>query len=197
MKRITLKGGIIMSNIKRKMKSTIYLSFMLVMSVFLIAACSSGNAEDANKDAIKKVLEHEFTGPDEKFMDIMWNPKYRTVVNNKEENKELDKLLEEKYGPYFTDSGLHSFISAFGGTSYQTFAYNADYKINLKDVTIEQNQENPSLYTFIAKVGYKKSGEEEQTANVEGKVSFSAKEEGKIGKFEYGNDDGLSDKLRE
>lgn len=185
-----------MSNKKRKTRSTIYLSFMMIMSVFLIAACSSVNAEEANKEAIKKVLEHEFTGPDEKFMDIMWNPKYRTVVNNKEENKELDKLLEEKYGSYFTDSGLHSFITAFG-TQYQTFAYNADYNINLKDVTIEQSQENPSLYTFIAKVGYKKSGEEEQTANVEGKVSFSAKEEGKIGKFEYGNDDGLSDKLRE
>ena len=186
-----------MFNMVRKMKSTMYLSFILIMSVFLIAACSSVDAEDKNKEAIKKVLEHEFTGPDEKLMDIMWNPKYRTVVNNKEENKELDKLLEEKYGSYFTDSGLHSFITAFGGTQYQTFAYNAGYKIYLKGVTVEQSEENQSLYTFIAKVGYQKSGEEEKTANVEGKVSFSAKEEGKIGKFEYGIDDGLSDKLRE
>jgi hypothetical protein len=130
-------------------------------------------------------------------MDLMWNPKYRTVVNNKEENKELDKYLDEIYGPYFSNSGLHSFITAFGGTQYQTFAYNADYTITLTGVTIEQSQENPTLYTFIAKICYQKSGGEEQTANVEGKVSFSAKEEGEIGKFEYGNDDGLSDELRE
>ena len=34
----------------------------------------------------------------------MWNPKYRTVVNNKEENQEVDKYLAEVYGRYFTDS---------------------------------------------------------------------------------------------
>jgi hypothetical protein len=150
-----------------------------------------------DKEAIKKILEHEFTGPDEKLMDLMWNPKYKTVVNDKEVNKELDQYLAEKYGPFFTDSGLHSFIAAFGGTQYQTYAYNAGYKLSLKGVTTEQNENNPRLYNFVAKVGYHKSGEEEKTANVEGKILISTKEVGKIEQFQYENDEGLSDKLRE
>jgi hypothetical protein len=147
-----------------------------------------------NKEAIKKVLELEFTGPDEKLMDLMWNPKYKTVVDGQEENKEFDQYLKEIYGPYFTDSGLHSFIAAFGGTQYQTYAYNAGYQLSFKGVTTEQNENNRRLYTFVAKVGYQKSGEEEKTVNVEGKVLISG---GKIGEFQYGNDEGLSDKLRE
>jgi hypothetical protein len=150
-----------------------------------------------NKEAITKILELEFTGPDEKLIDLMWNPKYKTVVNGQEENKELDQYLEEIYGPYFTDSGLQSFIAAFGGTQYQTYAYNAGYKLSFKSVTTEQNENNPRLYTFVAKVGYHKNGEEEKTVNVEGKVLISTKEEGKIAQFQYGNDEGLLDKLRE
>lgn len=149
-----------------------------------------------NKEAIKKILELEFTGPDEKLMDLMWNPKYKTVVNGQEENKELDQYLEEKYGPFFTDSGLHSFIAAYGGTQYQTYAYDA-YKLSFKGVTTEQNENNPRHYTFVAKVGYQKSGEEEKTVNVEGKVLISTEEKGEIEQFQYGNDEGLSEKLRE
>ncbi|RSD28994.1 hypothetical protein [Mesobacillus subterraneus] len=152
---------------------------------------------EENKEAIKKILELEFTGPDEKLMDLMWNPKYKTVVNGQEENKEFDQYIEEKYGPYFTESGLQSFIAAFGGTQYHTFAYNSEYQLSFKDAMIEQNENNPRLFTFIAKVGYQKNGEEEKTVNVEGKVLISTEEKGKIGEFQYGNDEGLSDKLRE
>jgi len=164
------------------------------MSGLLMTACSK--SEDRNKEAIKKVLEHQFTGPDEKFMELMQNPKYRTVVKNKEENKEFDQYVAEIYGPYFTDPGLQAFIAVFAA-QYQTFAYNAGYTLRFKGVTAEQNENNPNLYTFSARVGYQKSGEEEKTANIEGRAYFSAKEEGKIGKFEYVNDEGLSDKLRE
>jgi hypothetical protein len=184
-----------MSNKNKKKKSILFFSLVVLISGFLMGGCS--NSEKTNKKAIKEVLEHEFTGPDEELMELMWNPEYRTVVNNREENKELDKYLEEIYGPYFTDSGLHSFLAAFGGTQYQTFAYNAGYKLIFKGVTTEQDKNNPNLYTFAARVGYQKSGEEEETVNVEGKVSFSTKEEAKIGAFKYGNDEGLSDKLRE
>lgn len=185
-----------MSNKNKKTRSKIFLSLMLLVSGLLIAACSNADAEDANKEVIRKVLEHQFTGPDEEFMELLWNPKYRTVVNNKEENKEFDKYVGEVYGPYFTESGLDFFIAAFA-TQYPTLAYNTGYKLSFKGVTIEQSEKNPYLYTFIVKVGYQKSGDEEKTANVEGKVVFTTKEEGEIRKFEYGNDDGLSDKLRE
>ncbi|WHY85930.1 hypothetical protein QNH39_25700 [Neobacillus novalis] len=157
------------------------------------------NNEDnwVRKTAIKKVLEQEFTGPDEKLVDLLSNPKYRTVVNNMEENQELDKYLAEVYGPYFADfSRIEAFIGAFGGTKYQSFAYMNGYKLSLKNITIEQ--ENILYrYTFIAKVGYQKNGDEEKTASVEGEVVFSTKEkeEGKILGFQYVNDNGLSNIL--
>ncbi|WHY77269.1 hypothetical protein QNH20_24880 [Neobacillus sp. WH10] len=158
------------------------------------------NNEDnwVQKTAIKKVLEQEFTGPNEKLVDLLWNPKYRTVVNNKAENQELDKYLAEVYGPYFADfSRIETFIAADGGTKYHTGAYDNGYKLSLKNITIEQ--ENISYrYTFIAEVGYQKNGDEEKTASVEGEVVFSTKEkeEGKIVGFRYVKDNGLWDILR-
>ncbi|CAM4090373.1 hypothetical protein [Mesobacillus thioparans] len=175
-----------------KTKPILLLTVLLIASGLFIAACSK--SEDSKKEAITKVLEHQFTGPDEEFMDLMWNPKYKTVVNDKEENKEFDQYVQEAYGPYFTESGLDFFIAAMG-TQYPTYAYENEYELTLKDVTIKQNGDNPDLYTFVASVGYKKNGEE-NTANVKGKVTFSTKEEGKITRFEYKDDDGLSDELR-
>ncbi|WP_043930638.1 hypothetical protein [Bacillus sp. EB01] len=153
----------------------------------------------SNITAIQKILELELNGPNEELMDLLWNPKYRTIVNNKEENQELDKYLTEVYGPYFTENGLSTFINAYGGTQYHTFASNAGYKLSLKEVTIEQNEKIPYRYTFIAKVGYRKNGGEEKIANVEGDVSFSTKtkEEEKITKFQYMNDNGLLNILSE
>lgn len=158
------------------------------------------NNEDnwVQKTAIKKVLEQEFTGPDEKLIDLLTNPKYRTVVNKKEENQEADKYLAEIYGRYFADfSRIETFVAAYGGTRYQTNAYLSGYKLSLKNITIEQ--ENISYrYSFIAKVGYQKNGEEEKTASVEGEVVFSTKEkeEGKIVGFRFVNDNGLLHILR-
>ncbi|MFK9091068.1 hypothetical protein [Bacillus salipaludis] len=180
---------------KKQNKVHYFLNLMMILSGFLIASCSQTEEEDQYNTAIKKVLEHQFTGPDEEFMELLWNPKYRTVVNNKEENQELDKYVAEVYGPYFTDSGLDSFIATFG-TQYPTFAHDTGYKLSFKGVTIEQSEKIPYRYTFKAKVGYQKNGDEEKTANVEGEVFFSKKEEGKIGRFEY-RDEGLLDILRE
>jgi hypothetical protein len=174
-----------MSKYNNKTKSIIFLSLMLLMSGFLIAACSKADAEDPNKEAIEKVLEHQFTGPKEEFMEL----------NNKEENQEFGKYYAEVYGPYFTESGLDSFIAAFA-PQYPTFAYYNGYKLSLKNITIEQSENISYRYTFIAKVGYQKNGDEEKTASVEGEVLFSTKEEGKIEGFRYVNDNGLSDLLR-
>lgn len=175
-----------------KAKFITLFSLLLFMSGFMLAACSQEETEDANKEVIIKVLEHQFTGPDEKFVELVWNPKYRTVVNNKEENKELDKYVEEVYGPYFIDSYISSFL-ATSGTTYPIIAHLTEHKLSLKDVKSEASEQMPTRYTFIATVGYQKNGEEEKTANISGEVIFSTKEEGKIGRFQYRDEDGLGD----
>ncbi|QFG00986.1 hypothetical protein PB01_20530 [Psychrobacillus glaciei] len=177
---------------QRKNKTLIvFLTLIILISGFLISGCSQDETEDPNKTVIQKVLELQFTGPDEKFMDLLWNPKYKTVNNGIGENLELSKYLEKVYGGYFTESELDSFMMAFG-TSYQSVADFNGYKLSFKEVSIDRSEKIPNRYTFIAKVGYQKNGGEEKTINVEGEVLFSTKEEGKIGRFSYGNDNGFS-----
>lgn len=173
-----------------KTKRIMFLSLVLMMSLFLISACSESEVKDTNFGVIKKVLELQFTGPNEEFMDLLWNPKYTAVVNGKEENKELDKYVMEVYGPYFVDSYLDTFLNTFG-TTYQSTAYHSGYKLRVKDIAISKGEKMSNLYTFVATVGYQKNDEEEKTANVSGEVIFSTKEEGKIGRFQYGDEDGL------
>jgi hypothetical protein len=125
----------------------------------------------------------------------MWNPKYRTVVNNKEENPTFDKYVAEVYGPYITDSCLDPFVSTIL-SQYSNFAYDNGYKLRLKKISIKQSDTDSTRYTFIAEVGYQKNKEEEKTANVEGKVYFYSKEKGKISVIKIINDNGLSENLR-
>ncbi len=163
---------------------------MLMVSGLLLVACSNDDTEDANKEVITKILEHQFTGPDEKFVNLIWNPKYTTVVNNKEENKELEEYVEEIYGSYFVSSYMSSFLTS-SGTSYPILAHLTEHKLNLADIKIEQSEKMSTRYTFVATVGYWKDGEEEKIADVSGEVIFSTKEEGKIGRFQYTGDGGL------
>lgn len=121
---------------RNKAKFINLVSLVFFLSGFMLTACSQEEAEDANKEVIKTVLEHQFTGPDEKFVDLVWNPKYKSVVNNKEENKELDKYVEEVYGPYFLDSYISSFIATSWTTS-PIVAHHSGHKLRLKDIMIE------------------------------------------------------------
>ncbi|TDL82729.1 hypothetical protein [Peribacillus frigoritolerans] len=178
-----------------KVKS-LFICLMLIMSGFTVAACSQKEEENQHKTAINEVIEHLFTGPDEKFIDLLQNPKYRTVMNNQEENPELDKYIAEVYGPYMTDSYLNPFINTIL-SQYSSFAYENGFKLSLNTIKINQSENHPTLYTFLAEVGYQKNGDEEKTVNIEAEVLFSSKEEGKIEGFQYINDNGLSVKLRE
>lgn len=81
--------------------------------------------------------------------------------------------------------------------SYQVIADKSGHKLSLKDIVIEQSERMSNRYTFLATVGYQKNGENEKPANVSGEIIFSTKEEGKIGRFQYRDDDGLLEIMRE
>lgn len=143
---------------------------------------------------IEKVLALEFNGPDEELLELMWNPDNKTVIDGVEVNEEFDNYVQEKYGEYFTESALDTFRRT-AGIAYQNFAHSNDYTLNFKGATIEERENASNKYSFTAQVGYQKEGGEEEIADVEGAVLFSAAEK-KIGKFQYGNDSGLADELR-
>lgn len=185
------------------MKKYLGILFLIFTSLLIIGCSANGTAEgngtkaeeeDPNRAVIQKVLELQFTGPDEEFIDLMSNPKYKMVKNGVEENLEFEKYVKEVYGVYFTESELDAFMRT-SGTPYQILANDNGYELSFKDVTIEQNETISNRYNFTAQVGYQKGGKEEM-AEVEGLILFSTKEEGKIGKFQYGNDNGLLDNLR-
>lgn len=187
--------------VMKKGKSVSLVVIGLIASVFLLTACNMTKPEevkieDANKETIKRILELQFTGPDEKLMDLSWNPKYKVVEDGFEKNEELMKYINELYGEYFTENELDAFIRT-GGSTYQNRAHFGGFELNFKDVTIEQHEKHKNRYTFIAQVGYQKDEEEEKIANVKGLVLFSTTEEGKVGRFQYGFDDGLAEENQE
>lgn len=174
------------------LKGLLSFSALLLLSSTLLIACSAESEEipDPHLKSIKRVLELQFTGPDEELMDLIWNQKYTTIVEGKEVNKKLDTYIKDVYGPYFTDFYLEGFMNMTGLT-YPSSAYLEDYTLQLKDAEVAPDETIANRYTFTATVGYKKSNAKEKTAEVSGIVLFSTEEPGNIGKFEYTEDDGL------
>lgn len=167
---------------------------LMVSLLLLLAACSKTEAEDANVGVIEKVLELQFNGPDKKLMDLLQNPSYTKVDEGKEINEEFDKYIAEVYGDYFTEGYLVPFFQT-AGLVYQATADFSGHELKLKDADVKQTEAGSNRYTFTATVGYSKDGGKEKTADVSGIVLFSTKDKGKIGKFEYGEDNGLSKEL--
>lgn len=178
------------------LKRMLSFSLLLLISSILLIACSADTeeAKDPNKAVVKRVLELQFTGPDEELMDLVWNQKHTTVVEGREVNKKLDAYIEEVYGPYFTDFYLETFINTMG-LNYSSSAYLADYTLQLNDVLVEHVESVSNRYTFTATVDYQKVNGEEKTADVSGFVLFSTEEPGNIGEFQYTKDNGLLNEL--
>ncbi|WP_144038236.1 hypothetical protein [Sporosarcina sp. P25] len=143
---------------------------------------------------VEKVLKLQFNRPDQKIIDLLQNPDYTKVVDGKEVNDELDQYITEVYGDYFTKDYLVPFFQT-SGLVYPVAAELSGYELNLKDTVVKQSEKASNRYTFTATVGYIQDGEKEKTADVSGVVLFSTNEKGKIGKFEYVEDNGFYKEL--
>lgn len=170
------------------------MGFMVVLAGGLSAACSTTEATDQNIDIVEKVLELQFNGPDERLMELLQNPEYTTIVEDQQVNEELDAYINDVYGEYFTEDYLVPFFQT-AGLMYPTAADFSGYELQMKDVVVKQAEKVSNRYTFTATVGYVKPGEQEKVADVSGVVLFSTSEKGKIGKLDYGEDDGLYKEL--
>lgn len=161
-----------------------------MLSGLFVAACSKAEAEDPNEAIIKNVLELQFNGPDEKLMDLIYDPKYTEVVDNHEVNIKLDEYLQDTYGPNFTQFYLKTFLNTVG-FHYPVLAYKKGYTLELNKVHVEKSNKADNRYIFTATIQYKKEDVGSKTAEISGVVLFSTDEKGKIGKFEYRTDTGL------
>lgn len=139
---------------------------------------------------IREVLALQFDANDNHFIELLWNPENRIVKDGVETNPEFAKYAEEKYGEYFTESELDTFMRTFA-TTYPSLADSGGYTLSLKELTVEESENTKNRFTFTASVGYKKKDGKELVKDVEGLILFSTTE-GKIGKFQYFNDNGLT-----
>lgn len=169
---------------------------LLLAAFFAVSGCMEAKADDPNMEAIERVLELQFNGPDEEFLEAMWNPANKQIVDGVEVNEAFGRQVDEKYGAYFTDSELDQFMRVFG-TYFPGLADIFGYELRLEDVDIELSETVANRYLFTAEVGFQQKGGKEQHAEVEGVVLFSTVQEGKIAKFTYTGDQGLSDRLKQ
>ena len=160
--------------------------------------------DDQNKAAIRAVLEHEFTGPDEEYIRLVkemhrqqTDPTYEKYVGQDKnpDNTQYMKYLREKFSTYFTEHGFDVFIMSTPAHSYHRL-YLKDYKISISTINVVQseNPDAPKNYSFTAQVLYENKDGEEMTFEMEGKAICS--EPGKIGKI-YFTAHGLSEKMNE
>ena len=169
---------------------------VLLTMWFIVSGCMEARADDPKMETIERVLEQQFNGPDEEFLKAMWNPANKRIVDGIEVNEAFEQQVDEKYGAYFTDKELDQFMRVFG-TYFPGLADIYGYELRLEEVDIELSETTANRYTFTTEVAFQRAGEKEQHAEVQGVVLFSNVQKGKIGKFTYMDDDGLSERLKQ
>jgi PBP1b-binding outer membrane lipoprotein LpoB len=160
------------------------MSLLLLGIILLVVGCSS-NVKSAPKDqniaTIKTVLEHQFTGPEQEFVEGLDNI------------AKLEQYYEERYKAYFTEDMFNKFISAHA-YDYLLMAHNNVQQIKADTVSVEKDGSTEGTYRFKMAVLYGEEGSNLKSAEVSGKVIFN--KEGKITSIQYLNDGGLSEALR-
>lgn len=190
-----------MHSLYRKHLSARTLLGVLLLASLVMAGCSgqgtteTDEAADKNAEAISAVIEKEFNGPDEIYREL-WETamaKQQADMSQEEydaitagpEYQALEDYTEEAYASYFTENGFDDF-SRSGAFYYSLFE--GDYQLSMSDIDIAQNEQEPTLYTFTFNVLH-----EDEPFTFEGKAMVP--ENGKIGKIEFLDKDGLADKL--
>ncbi|WP_017380967.1 hypothetical protein [Paenisporosarcina sp. TG-14] len=174
------------------------------------------STEDKNQEAIRAVLESEFTVPNEEYLLIVKNIDKKmdeigsstpeaNEVNGVEETGVSDEwrayedLVKKTYGPYFMDDAYDTLIPkaiAFNyHYGYLGFYENVRYEMKVNDIQVTQskNVSSPKNYDFIAQVEYTNNAGKVTQHEVKGITILS--EPGKIGKFEIREDAGLGEKV--
>lgn len=178
--------------------------FFLFFGVLLIFSGCSSNIDSKsislkeNSIIIKKVLKHQFNGPDQELVKLLNDPENATIIGENTETSvtktptKLDSYLEKQYKHYFTEEMYSQFISKFA-LSYQGLANGKGYEIKIDKIDITQDKDNVQSYYFTANVDYQNEGSGKNETAIKGNVHFS--DEGKISKFELLSDGGLSEKM--
>ena len=185
---------------KRFSMKTMGTLLFLCLSLVLIVGCTAEKVDDKggesskslNEAAIQAVLEKEFTGPDEEYLRLEEAVEEKVKDLSEEERQSFPELedlrayVREMYVPYFTDSGLDSFINAFHHPMVDKIS------IDHIEVVQSENENAPKNYSYTAQVEYEENDGDSTILEIF-EISGTAicSEEGRIGKIVI-DDGGLS-----
>jgi hypothetical protein len=156
---------------------------MFTVFLFLIGCTLYSNSETETKDrniiTIENVLSTQFTGPDQKLIELMNSKENWTIIgdHNKSSDQEsnsktdLDLYLEQKYKDYFTEEMYSKFIRTYA-LDYQASAFYGGYKIETENIDIKHNDTTEGAYDFLVKVRCIDKENEQSIANVSGRAYF-------------------------
>ena len=171
------------------------------------------STESKNQEAIRAVLESEFTVPNEEYVLIVKNidkkldeirqnsPEVGFILEDSPEWLAYEEKKKKTYGPYFMDYAYDTLISnaiAFRyHYGYFGFDENNRYEMKISDIQVTQseNVSSPKKYDFTAQIDYTSNAEVVTQHEIKGMAILS--EPGKIGKYMVTEDGGLGDKIDE
>ena len=193
----------------------------MISSCFLFASCSEEkpelqeevvvSTEDKNKEAVRVVLESEFTVPNEEYILIQKNIEKKMdeiqqslpegtgfgMPMDSPEWLAYEELVEKTYKPYFMDYTYEKLIPTNQAFQFHLSTELEDVRYEMKvsdiQVTKSENINTPKFYDFTAQVEYTNNAGEVSQHEVKGTAILS--EPGKIGKFEIRDDGGLGEQV--
>lgn len=195
--------------------------FFLISSFFLFTGCSEKKPElqekvvistdDKNKEAVRAVLESEFTVPNEEYIllqkniekkmdELMSKPPGSEIGASPDGTTEWNaykEFVEKTYKPYFTDNAFEKLLPANLAFQFHLSSELEEVRYEMKvsdiQVTKSENSNTPKFYDFIAQVEYTNNDGKVSQHEIKGMAILS--EEGKIGTFEIRKLGGLQEKI--
>ncbi|MEK4869865.1 MULTISPECIES: hypothetical protein [Niallia] len=159
------------------MKKTVMRVFIILFvigTIFFFVYRTSNTEIAEQKEAvttIQTVLEHTFTGPEEKLANL-----WETIDNKEIEDNEVEAALAEwnsytanNFKPYFTEEFYHSYIASYGENFLQKAHWNG-YQLKMSNLEVEKaDTKLENIYNFSLTVHYQK----EKVVNVTGQANIN------------------------
>ncbi|MCZ8536527.1 hypothetical protein M9R32_04950 [Paenisporosarcina quisquiliarum] len=165
---------------------------LLLLTLFL-TGCSEQKieveaVEDPNIETIKKYLEIEFNGPDEKAIQVRNDMFEETTDSEKTGIEQYTDYMNETFSPYVEEEEIQELILKNHVYTYHYLAHEIGYSFKTDQIQIHQQEAFKRNYDYQVDVTFEKGGEK-NVATLTGFITMS--ENGKISGIKSLSDSGF------
>ena len=166
---------------------------ILLLLILFLTGCSEQKievkaVEDLNIETIKKYLEIEFNGPDERAIQVRNDMFEETTDSEKSGIEQYTDYMNETFSFYVEEEEIQELILKNHVYTYHYLADEIGYTFNSDQIQIEQQESFERNYGYKVDVTFGKEGEK-NFATLTGFVTMS--ENGKISGIKRLNDSGF------